>query len=202
MKIYDFDDFICILKDQTPDSGKSPLPAPPPAPPQASPLPRPPEKAVPLASPKANLQEEAENFALPDSFLKAAGVKGDMELEIMDNVMVLTNRNMTVTELLNALESLERKTRDFYRCLVENFMDDVSEAGCDCDFCNICMNTNGSFPEFLKAMGESKGNHEGVLADLGDVSEEMVERLHDMGLCLSEINLAIMEEEVIYYGAP
>ncbi len=125
-----------------------------------------------------------------------------MELEILSNAMVLTNRTMTVLEVLNVLESLEEKCRDYYRCLTENFMEDVDEAGCDCEFCQICMETNDMFPEFLKALQENAPLDQGVAPDLGCVSPEMVELLHDMGLCLSEINFAIMDEEEIYFGSP
>ncbi|MFI3254536.1 MAG: hypothetical protein R3Y63_09405 [Eubacteriales bacterium] len=194
MKIIEFEDFFCVLKENaetTPEQGVKQQTT-------ASKQQSPPEKTAP----KKDLQRDAENFAMPDSFLKAAKISGDMELEILSNAMVLTNRTMTVLEVLNVLESLEEKCRDYYRCLTENFMEDVDEAGCDCEFCQICMKTNDMFPEFLKALQENVPLDQGLTPDLGCVSPEMVERLHDMGLCLSEINFAIMDEEEIYFGSP
>lgn len=208
MKIIEFNEFFFVLKEME-ELPKKPSSSPTKPTVKAENTevkpkltPTAPEKShEPSFSPKNRLRD-AEEFAMPDSFLKSANISGDMELEILSNAMVLTNRNMTVLELLNALESLEEKCRDYYRCLVENFMDEVSDTGCDCTFCEMCMATNGSFPEFLRVIQENTPMDKGIIPDLGCVSEEMVERLHDMGLCLNEINFSIMEEEVVYFGKP
>lgn len=205
MKIIEFDNFYCVLKENAESTPKQEVKEPITAAKQSiATAKQPPTVPTPSEklAPKKDLQRDAEDFAMPDSFLAAANISGDMELEILSNAMVLTNRKMTVLEVLNVLEGLEEKCRDYYRCLTENFMEDVEEAGCDCEFCKICMETNDKFPEFLKALQENAPLLKGMMPDLGCVSPEMVERLHDMGFCLSEINFAIMDEEEIYFGSP
>ncbi|MFI3255041.1 MAG: hypothetical protein R3Y63_12020 [Eubacteriales bacterium] len=210
MKVIEFDNFYCVLKEQ-PAMG---VPVPAKELPSKE-LPKQPDLATCLCSkcqekankqtsqnPLHSLQQDAEKFALPDSFLKSASIHGDMELEIMKNAIILTNQTMTVVELINVIESLEEKLHGYYQCLVENFIEDVGEAGCDCEFCELCMDTNGSFPDFMKVMAESRESAEETALDLGSLSEKMVQQLHDMGMCLSEINYAIMEDELIYHGVP
>lgn len=207
MKVIEFDNFFCVLKEEnTAQQGNLPNKQEPKTQENRG-------EAKPCAcqgcgdsqkdvTEKTASKTEAMQFALPDAFLKSAQISGDMELEIMKNALVLTSQQMTVMELLGAIESLEEKLHGYYQCLIENFIEDVDDAGCDCEFCEICMNTNGSFPDFMKAMAETRPPEVGMPQDLGNVSEEMVEKLHDLGLCLSELNYAIMEDEIIYYGSP
>lgn len=138
------------------------------------------------------------DVTIPRQVFKRAKLSGDIELEIMKNALVATSKEMTVLEIMGAIKSLEVKLEDYYRCLQDNFLADTENAVCDCEFCEDCL--CGGESDSLEDLKEILELSEIDTKTITELSEEQMEMLHDLGLCLEEVNFSIMEDEIIYFG--
>lgn len=139
-----------------------------------------------------------DGILLPFFLLELAEMKRDVQIEVYDGAIIGTQAEMNVLELLQVIESLEDKIEEYHRCLFENFIEDKDDEEVCCDLCNCvkndCVNTS-SLGHILLELGET-----GEKENITHISEKMLLRLVDMGLCLEEINYAILEDEIVYYG--
>lgn len=139
-----------------------------------------------------------EGILLPFFLLELAEMERDVQVEVNGGSILATQAEMNVLELLQAIECLEDKIEEYHRCLFENFIKDKPEGDFCCEFCgeveNEGVNTK-KMKKILSKMGVTSEN-ESIL----DISYKMLQRLVDLGLCLEEINYAILEDEIIYYG--
>ncbi len=198
MKMIDFNKGTLLVFDETPPFGEEAL-----------------DENICCCQKKCQLQYDKKNTAkkeclsergtfcddgmvLPFSLLELAKMEHDVQVEVYDGTMIATKSEMNVLELLQTIETLEDKIEEYHRCLLENFIEDKFDGDYRCDFCNSYQYEGGNasiIAKQLKQMGIS-----GKKASLLDISQNMLQRLVDMGLCLDEINFAIMEDEIIFLG--
>ncbi len=139
-----------------------------------------------------------DGILLPFYLLEMAEMNREVQVDVYDGTIIASQAEMTVLELLQAIESLEQKIEDYHRCLFENFVDCKSNENDYCVFSKSIQN-NGVDPNLLKKQLEEMG-FDAENNSILDISDNMLLRLVDMGLSLEEINYAVMEEEIVYFA--
>lgn len=154
-------------------------------------------------------------LTIPMEVLVAVGFNDAITLDAFQDVIVLKKNEMTALEVINTIEGLEHIVISLYEELIATFHTDD-----ECENCAFCEDFNDDIvevPDWAKAVAgidiDTKmcicvdEDSERIILepvsyafDITDVSDEMIERLSDMGVCLGELNESIMQEEIVYEG--
>lgn len=192
MKVIEFENFYCIIKSNPSESMEFLEKV------QVKSMKEDKYKAENRAKAQLTFEDNSEIFSMPNRYLEDAQLDGDLELEIMKNAIIATKSEMTALQVLETINSLEEKIHSYYRCLFENFMEDVEGNGCDCLFCREIFTKKDFILDDYMDTADILEAKTSIL----EVSEEKRKELHGLGLCLAELNFALMEDEVVYCGSP
>ena len=156
---------------------------------------------------------EFKGLTIPNEILEVVGFAHAITLTAFKDVIALSKTEMTALEMINTIEGLEHIIISLYNELVANFP--KNEEYGNCPFCEECMDENVEVPDWAKELAGIDRDTKlsisvvedseriilepiGYAFDLTDVSDEIAERLSDMGVCLGKLNESIKEEEIIH----
>ncbi|WP_317854623.1 hypothetical protein [Chakrabartyella piscis] len=119
----------------------------------------------------------------------------------------------TALDLITFIEEMEESIGKAYEVLEEKFSCTTDCTGCH--FCKTFADDTVHVPDWAKLEAGYSADAKFFFAvmsdtkqivlepaehthDLGDISENMQQRLADFGICLGELNESLMKDEVIY----
>ena len=162
---------------------------------------------------KNTTKNKVKTLIIPTEVLEKVGFDDNITMNAFEDVIILKKSKMNVLEMIRTIEGLEHIVIGLYEELLATF-----PTHSKCQSCNSCGELDDDdveVPDWAKEMAGIDADtklcicveedSERIILEpvsyafnITNVSEEMLERLVQMGICLSKLNESIMQEEIVY----